>query len=257
MAATLILLAGVLSAVAAVPNSERIAGGAITTIATYPSAASISYNRLGFGTFTFTCGGSIVSSRSILTAAFCVHGDQTYRYRVRVGSLTASSNGILHTVDYFTIHPNYNPVTKEHDIALIHVFPHLLFTSNVQLANFPDASYIPMRNQTVMAIGWGQINHGGALSESLRRVQLWLVDNNECRNRYSELEGPNVTSNMICASGYDRSGRGQCLGDNGSPLLDDRLIIGIYSWSHQCGTVRYPSVNTYIPKYANWIRSYY
>ncbi|CAG9581690.1 unnamed protein product [Danaus chrysippus] len=225
MAASLILLASVLSAVAAGPIAERIAGGAVTTIATYPFAASISYNRLGFGTFTFTCGGSIISSRSILTAAFCVYGDQPNRYRVRVGSLTTGLNGLLHTVDYFTVHSNYNPVTKENDIALIHVFPHILFTSNVQLANFADRSYIPTSNQSVMAIGWGQINHGGALSDSLRRVQLWLVDNNECKRRYSELEGPNVTSNMICASGFDPSGKGQCLGDNGSPILDDRLII--------------------------------
>ncbi|XP_061385803.1 trypsin, alkaline B-like [Danaus plexippus] len=257
MAAALILLAGVLSAVAAVPAPERIAGGAITTIASYPYAASIAYNKLGFGNFIFSCGGSIVSSRAILTAAFCVYNDQINRFRVRVGSLTTISAGSVREIDYIASHPNYNPVTNEHDIALVHVYPHLLFSTNIALGSFADGSYIPRYNQSVWAIGWGQMNHGGALSDSLRRVQLWLVDNNDCRNRYYELEGPRVTPNMICAVGFDPSGRGQCLGDNGSPIIDDGLIIGIYSWSHQCATVRYPGVNTYIPKYSDWIKSQY
>lgn len=75
-----------------------------------------------------------------------------------MGSLTTMSAGNVREIDYIASHPNYNPVTNEHDIALVHVYPHLLFSTNIALGSFADGSYIPRYNQSVWAIGWGQMN---------------------------------------------------------------------------------------------------
>lgn len=47
--------------------------------------------------------------------------------------------------------------------------------------------------------------------------------------------------------------RGLCVGDEGSPLVNNGTLIGIASWSLQC-TGRFPNVYIKVFPYLDWIK---
>ncbi|OWR46055.1 trypsin CFT-1-like [Danaus plexippus] len=256
MRVTVLLFASCLAVAAALPPAVRIAGGSNAAITSYRFAASLLYSRVGVGTFIYGCGGSIITNRVILTAAYCLHNEPVYRWRVRVGSARSSTGGVVHNTLRTVVHPNYNPRTADSDIALLHSMTVFVFNNNVNLVGIASANYNLPDNQPVTAIGWGATSHGGQLSDTLRRVDIWTVNRNVCRTRHSEL-GYSITDNMLCAGWLDVGGRGACIGDTGSALIhlnrNVQTIVGVYSWSYNCALPRYPSVNTFVPRFTNWI----
>ena len=65
------------------------------------------------------CGGAIIAQNWILTTAHCLsRGTQTEGIRVKAGQ-TNLTNGSWEQVERIIIHAEYNPLTSEHDIALV------------------------------------------------------------------------------------------------------------------------------------------
>lgn len=94
----------------------------------------------------------------------------------------------------------------------------------------------------------------GILSETLRHVQVWTINQNTCVERYNAI-GRNINENMLCSGNINGGGRDQCQGDNGGPLYHNNVVIGIYSWAEFCGDARYPGVNTRLSQYSSWIQA--
>lgn len=75
---------------------------------------------------------------------------------------------------------------------------------------------------------------------------------------YEELDNDDfvITENMICAGAPD-GGRGACSGDAGGPLYYDNngalIVVGIISFQEGCGNATFPSVNTAVSPFTNWI----
>lgn len=66
-----------------------------------------------------------------------------------------------------------------------------------------------------MAIGWGRIGEGGPISGDLRKVDLPVMSDDECR--LSDYAENRLTDNMFCA-GYLDGERDACNGDSGGAL---------------------------------------
>ncbi|CAB3241061.1 unnamed protein product [Arctia plantaginis] len=172
------ILAVCVTAVAAAPSSDlspRIVGGTAFPIQQWPQIANVlfTWDTATFGQY---CGGTIISNRFILTAAHCINFHPANRFRVRVGSVLASSGGVAHAVDGVIPHPFYNPQTEDLDIGLIRTINNLTFTAQVQAARFAGSDYTLGDNELVQAPGWGAERTGGPRSEQLHVVQIWTIN---------------------------------------------------------------------------------
>ncbi|XP_034839317.1 trypsin, alkaline A-like [Maniola hyperantus] len=251
MRVLLVLLLGVAVATAA---STRIIGGTTVDIRQYPFAAALIHSRTGSGTFYPSCVGSIISNRAMLTAAHCVDGNSANQWRARVGSNRSSTGGRLYQFNRIIVHPSFNGITHDCDVAVLQPTTIIAIGGNVQLGPIAGENYNLFDYSPLWAVGWGVVSWGGQHSDLLRHVQISSINQNVCRQRYAGMR--NVTDNMLCSGVLDIGGRDTCTGDNGGPVIHNGVIVGIASWAYQCGHPRYPRVNTRVPRFTRWIVSY-
>ncbi|XP_075982468.1 trypsin, alkaline C-like [Anticarsia gemmatalis] len=242
------LLAVCYAAVSAVPfNSQRIVGGEVTTIDNYPSMVVI---LQGWDSVNFhqLCGGTILNQRSILTAAHCFRPLTVSIYRARVGSTFAHSGGTLHAASSLIIHPDYR---TDHDIALMHTASPIVYSDVVQPAPIAGPNYQLLGDEEVWATGWGAIYETGPVSEELRHVQFWTIDQDICRGRYSD----DLGDNYLCVGWLDVGGRDQCHGDSGGPVYHHGVVVGVSHGGIGCASPIYPGLNMRVSYYSNWIQA--
>lgn len=99
-------------------QTTNIVGGSEIDISTVPWQVSLKNVAQWNQHF---CGGSIISSRWILTAAHCVYGKSVNNIKIHAGSTnqTQLTNGQYINASQIIIHPNYNSTNSDNDIALI------------------------------------------------------------------------------------------------------------------------------------------
>lgn len=90
----------------------RIVGGYETTIEKHPYQALLEYKGRPL------CGGSIISSRAILTAAHCLHERNLTNFVVRVGSDLSGQGTPVRVLRYIQ-HENFKIETHDYDVAVI------------------------------------------------------------------------------------------------------------------------------------------
>ncbi|XP_021193544.3 trypsin, alkaline B [Helicoverpa armigera] len=251
----LITLLVVIAAVAAVPSSpQRIIGGSATTINNYPSIAALLYSSTG-NNFRQSCGGTLINNRSILTAAHCPFRELITRWRVRVGSSLAHSQGITYGFSTVIFHPNFNFQTMDFDVAIMRSSSNIQFSNVIQPGSIAGANYNIADNQVVWAAGWGRTHPDIAIgAEQLRHVQIWTINQAICRQRYAAASRT-ITDNMLCSGVLDVGGRDQCAGDSGGPLYHNNVVVGVSSFGISCGDRFYPGVNVRVSRFTSWIQS--
>ncbi|XP_075982010.1 trypsin, alkaline C-like [Anticarsia gemmatalis] len=239
-----IVLALCCAAVSAVP---RIIGGSVTTVDKYPSIVAVlqSVNH----NFVQTCAGSILTRRSILSAARCFMPANVSRYRIRAGSSQANSGGTVYSLSEIFNHPNYNGLDS--DISVSRVDGEIIFSNVVRAAPRAGPNYMVRDNEQVWAAGWGafSLQNLATHSEDLRHVQMWSINQDICRERIDFL-----TDNMLCAGWLDVGGRDTCSGDMGGPLFDRHgVLVGVTSYGNRCADPRYPGVYVRVTSFTSWI----
>uniref|UniRef100_A0A2A4K5H6 Peptidase S1 domain-containing protein n=1 Tax=Heliothis virescens TaxID=7102 RepID=A0A2A4K5H6_HELVI len=245
------LLAFGLTAVTAVPTKQSvIVGGSLAVISQYPSVAGLLYSTKA-DNFNQACVGTIVTTKSILTAAHCVYGDTAYRWRARVGSSWANSGGTVHALNSILIHPSFKITSMDYDIAIL---KSPVVFSNIKPASIAGANYNLPDNQVVWSAGWGAPVAGAAKTEQLRHIQASTINQYTCAARYG-IFGANVTANMLCTGWLTIGGRDQCQGDSGNPVYHNSVLVGISSWGYGCANAIYPGVSTRISRLTPWIQA--
>ncbi|XP_016970938.2 serine protease SP24D-like [Drosophila rhopaloa] len=195
----------------------RIVGGTKAKEGQFPHQISLRLRGEHF------CGGVIISSTHVITAAHCVkHGDSVVPadlWTVQAGSLLLSSGGVSIPVATVTVHPNYN--RRGHDLAVLRLQSPLTFDPNI--AAIQLASEDPPHGATVDISGWGQISQNGPFSNSLLFVQVTMLARQTCRRWYY----PQLPETMICLL-HPRD-RGACFGDSGGPATYGGKVVGLAS----------------------------
>lgn len=164
----------------------KIVGGENARRGTWPWAVFLRYNNIAF------CGGTVISSSSILTAAHCIDTIiNPSRLTIVAGSLTLtpSSNDAYQTRSVKAIykHSGYNARTKTNDLAILLLSSPLdMSRQNIKPICLPSGSIPqPPDNIDMVAIGWGTTSSGSnRMSENLLQVTLKSIPkaSTDCKN---------------------------------------------------------------------------
>ncbi|KAJ9590566.1 hypothetical protein L9F63_016398 [Diploptera punctata] len=225
----------------------RIVGGEISDIRDIPYQVSLSYNRF------HRCGAVIIDRSWCLTAAHCLLNKNELLEEslmvLKAGTNELYSKGIEHQISKMIVHPQYDSRSFDYDIALIKVMQPFNFTDKVNAVELPAQNWHPHSNTIATVSGWGKIKYSTKeISNVLRKVEVHILSPGVCNEKY-----PSFTPRMLCAGDLEND-KGSCQGDSGGPLVSCGKLLGIVSWSVDCGMKEFPAGYTKVSKMRDWIR---
>ncbi|XP_037953874.1 spaetzle-processing enzyme-like [Teleopsis dalmanni] len=264
---------------------NRILGGQNTSLFEFPWMALIQYKKPN-NVYEFHCGGSLINSRYVLTAAHCVRNEKTPGTwevnKVRLGEWNTTSdpdcvvdiNGhkecaLPHVdveVEETIVHENYMWSSRDqyNDIALIRLKEPVQYTGFVEPICLPISSELrssSFKDQLLDVAGWGVTEKPVASDVKLKiNVTTWQIPT--CQEKYKTFQITLDENKQLCAGG--RQGIDTCNGDSGGPLTirtragnkDVYFAAGIVSYGPKpCGIKNWPGMYTRVGAYVDWIIS--
>lgn len=249
-------------------------GGSRPLLGEYPWTALIQYRKPD-GKLEFSCGGSLINSRYVLTAAHCISGiPKNWKIvGVRLGEYDLSSAGpdcenddcadphIDVAIDKLIVHEDHNnePRSQWDDIALIRLDRDVTFSEYIRPICLPIDDETRPSNTTglrVTEVGWSRTVNT-RLSDTKMRSELKILNRSECDTAYQQ-QGITLRDTQLCVS---RPKIGDvCHGIAGSSLMHhigrSLYLIGITSFGPTgCGNKNIPDVYTNVASYIDWIES--
>lgn len=205
--------------------SPFIYGGEQTNRGDFPWMVAIYVNKpTGL---SFSCGGTLISAKSVLTAAHCII-TPTKNYRAHdivlyLGrySLTdwSETGSIVSNVKEIILHSDYkrNGESYDADIAILIMTKKVEFNEVVRPACLwpPTNGIQDVEGKKGTVVGWGK-EANNVVSNIPKKVELPIVNSITCVQT-SESLSKAISNRTFCAGTLD--GNGPCHGDSGKNTL--------------------------------------
>ncbi|CRL05909.1 CLUMA_CG019129, isoform A [Clunio marinus] len=269
-------------------TNYRIIGGRKARIHEFPWLVLLAYRHDDI--VSFSCGGTLISKRYVLTAAHCVNQRDYNLFSVRIGEHTISKDIDCNNykdnstcsdlpvedieIESIISHKDFNNENMINDIALIRLSRDVELSKkriNVRTICLPveesqqiDNIHDEFLNLTIA--GWGLTENDRKQSDVLIKAKVPYLSNPSCikiydikKRNYSTLK-IEIKDSHMCAGGIERVDT--CRGDSGSALMGvadlgnfSRIFQhGIVSMGVKCSQVEpFPGIYTRVSKFITWI----
>lgn len=257
-------------------QEPTIGGGELAKIEQFPWQVAL----ISIGS---NCGGFLISSRFVMTAAHCVNGKSGVPV-VRLGTENRENRLIEETVQRIFIHPDYKEKSAgargyPNDIALLLLEQRVKYSPKVKPIKLPSKKIQDLHRYPAMASGFGRdvqglfkclflvstkfneflcgynVFHTSVDEHSkgiLFYINMTILQDAACKKAYSHYN----SSIHICAMGKDGLHQFTCKGDSGGALAinyhNQIKAVGIVSFGVD-GCSSRPKFFARIDTHLQWI----
>ncbi|XP_032435223.1 tissue-type plasminogen activator isoform X2 [Xiphophorus hellerii] len=243
----------------------RMVGGRYSDITEQPWQAVINVYQARLRRHFHRCGGILIDSCWVLSAAHCFEiNDRPDKLEVVLGRTFRKQNSSseqIFKVEKYWIHEKFNNETFDNDIAILKLQTDI----GLCAVDSPEVHPVCLPERGLVLPDWTECEISGygknsefsdEYSERVKRGHVRLWPKERCVPEV--LSGRTITSNMLCA-GDTRGLDDACKGDSGGPLVcrtkDRMTLMGVISWGDGCGHKDKPGVYTRVTNYVDWINS--
>jgi len=261
---------GTLGCKCGVPNGRgRIINGVETEANEYPWMVKIFEALTSKNSSRTLCGGILISSRTVLTAAECTEVRSRMYVLVGEHDLDDPTDGQQKIeVERVIDHPDYTGYPEyDYDFSILILKEPVTWRKEVKPICLPQKNGTAYEGVKAIVTGWGATNFtdegidytdvGVDPSRVLMETEVTTMSNENCTTdtRYNTSE---ITTNMICAF---KLGTDSCLEDMGGPLTTVESesplhysLIGVVSWGKGCARPDAPGIYARVTAQLQWIK---
>jgi len=219
------------------------------------------------------CGGTIIDSTHILTAAHCTRHRTASQIQVLAGmhEVSNTKEATRHDVKGIVNHPSYKKIKTgpyedwDYSILTIDCENKFDLNGNTRAACLPESDAYEVSGAMFNVSGWGDLSSGANEgTKKLQVVSVPFIPDSLCQAKYANPPHPfgpaQISKAMICAGDAVKGGIDACQMDSGGPLTWKDAqgkwnVIGVVSFGYGCGDSRFPGVYSEVFTALDWIKS--